>query len=160
MTPPFKCSYGGATFHFPETVRNRGQGRERRQSGPGLGKGRNQKPINCQVQLVAQLVKNLPPMWETWVCSLDQEDPLEEGMATHSSTLAWRIPDRGAWLLQSLGLQSRPRLSNGAHNPLGHPGSCVESWCRRGPGAELQVAWSDLCPLNDQQLPFFTSSIW
>ena len=95
-----------------------------------------------------------------WVQSLGQEDPLEEGMGTHSSILAWRIPDRGAWLLQSLGLQSRPRLSNGAHNPLGHPGSCVESWCRRGPGAELQVAWSDLCPLNDQQLPFFTSSIW
>ena len=41
---------------------------------------------------MAHMVKNLPPMWETWVCSLDQEDPLEEGMATHSSTLAWRIP--------------------------------------------------------------------
>ena len=48
--------------------------------------------------LVAQLVKNLPAMLETWVQSLGWEDPLEEGMATHSSTLAWRIPmDRGAW---------------------------------------------------------------
>ena len=47
--------------------------------------------------LVAQMV-NLPAMWETWVQSLGWEDPLEEGMATHSSTLAWRIPmDRGAW---------------------------------------------------------------
>ena len=46
----------------------------------------------------AQMVKNLPAMWETWVQSLGWEDPLEEGMATHSSVLAWRIPtDRGAW---------------------------------------------------------------
>ena len=40
----------------------------------------------------------LPAMWETWVWSLGCEDPLEEGMATHSSILVWRIPiDRGAW---------------------------------------------------------------
>ena len=49
--------------------------------------------------LVAQTVKNPPAMWETWVQSLGQEDTLEEGMATHSSILAWRIPtDREAWL--------------------------------------------------------------
>ena len=42
--------------------------------------------------LVAQLVKNLPAMWETWVLSLGWEDPLEKGKATHSSILAWRIP--------------------------------------------------------------------
>ena len=48
--------------------------------------------------LVAQLVKNLPTMWQTWVQSLGWEDPLEEGTATHCSILAWRIPrDRGAW---------------------------------------------------------------
>ena len=41
--------------------------------------------------LVAQLVKNLPAMWETWVRSLDREDALEKGMATHSSICAWRI---------------------------------------------------------------------
>ena len=41
---------------------------------------------------VAQTVKNLPAMWETWVQSLGQEDSLEKGMATHSSVLAWRIP--------------------------------------------------------------------
>ena len=40
---------------------------------------------------VAQEVKNLPAMWETWVQSLGQEDPLEKGMATHSNMLAWRI---------------------------------------------------------------------
>ena len=48
--------------------------------------------------LVAQMVKDLPAMWETQVWSLGQEDPLEQGMATHSSILAWRIPmNRGAW---------------------------------------------------------------
>ena len=48
--------------------------------------------------LVAQTVKNLPAMLETWVLSLGWDDPLEEGVATHSSILAWRIPiDRKAW---------------------------------------------------------------
>jgi len=42
--------------------------------------------------LVAQLVKNLPAMRETWVRSLGWKDPLEKGKATHSSVLAWRIP--------------------------------------------------------------------
>ena len=43
------------------------------------------------------MVKNLPALWKTWVQSLGWEDPLEEGMATHSSILAWRIPmDREA----------------------------------------------------------------
>ena len=41
--------------------------------------------------LVVQMVKNTPAMLETWVQSLGQEDPLEKGMATHSSILAWRI---------------------------------------------------------------------
>ena len=41
---------------------------------------------------MAQTVKNLPEMQETWVHSLGQEDPLEKGMATHSGILAWRIP--------------------------------------------------------------------
>ena len=44
------------------------------------------------------MVKNPPAMWETWVRSLGWEDPLEEGMATHSTILVWRIPmDRGVW---------------------------------------------------------------
>ena len=59
------------------------------------------------------MVKNLPTMQEIQVHSLSGEDPLEEGMATHSSVLAWRItwtvePD----ILQSMGLQSRTQLSN------------------------------------------------
>ena len=47
--------------------------------------------------LMAQLVKNLPAMREIWVWSLDREDPLEKGMATHSSILAWRIPWTSPW---------------------------------------------------------------
>ena len=47
---------------------------------------------------MAQTVENLPAMQETWVQSLGWEDPLEEGMATHSNILSWRIyMDRGAW---------------------------------------------------------------
>ena len=42
--------------------------------------------------LVAQMVKNLPAVQETWVQALGQEDPLEKGMTTHSSIVAWRIP--------------------------------------------------------------------
>ena len=68
--------------------------------------------------LVAQLVKNLPAMWETWVPSLDQAGPLEEGMATHSSVLAWRIPmDRGAWRATEHGVTKSQRwLSNSAEH--------------------------------------------
>ena len=51
---------------------------------------------------VAQLVKSLPAMQETWVQSLGWEDPLEKEMATHSSILAWRIP----WTEESGGLES------------------------------------------------------
>ena len=63
--------------------------------------------------LVAQMVKNLPAMGETWARSLGWEDPLEEGMATHASTLAWRIPvDREAWQTTVHGSQSWIWLSN------------------------------------------------
>ena len=48
--------------------------------------------------LVDQMAKNLPAMQKTWVRFLGWENPLEEGMATHSSILAWRIPtDKGTW---------------------------------------------------------------
>ena len=53
------------------------------------------------VSLLAQLVKNLPVVWESWVWSLGWEDPLERGKDTHSSILAWRIP----WTPKSMGLQ-------------------------------------------------------
>ena len=66
---------------------------------------------------MAQTVKNLPAMWETWVRSLGQEDPLKEGMATHSSILAWRIPmDTGASQATVPGAsKSRTRLRDWAH---------------------------------------------
>ena len=51
---------------------------------------------------MAQRLKRLPAMWETWVPSLGREDPLEKEMATHSSILAWRIP----WMEELGGLQS------------------------------------------------------
>ena len=59
-----------------------------------------------QISLVVPMVKNLPAMWESRVHSLGTRDPLEKGMATHSSILAWRIP----WTeepgeLQSMGSQ-------------------------------------------------------
>ena len=59
-----------------------------RSAGEGIG-----YPLQCSgTSLVAQLVKNLPAMQDTWVRSLGWEDPLEKGKATHSSILAWRIP--------------------------------------------------------------------
>ena len=63
---------------------------------------------------MAQMVKNLPEMWKTWLTSLGWEDPLGEGMATHSSILAWRIPmDRGAWWATVHGVaKSRTQLSD------------------------------------------------
>ena len=58
-------------------------------------------PKSIPLSLVAQLVKNLPAMWETQVRSLGWEEPLEKETATHSSILAWRIP----WTVQSIGSQ-------------------------------------------------------
>ena len=57
---------------------------------------------NSWTSLVAQTLKRLPAMWETWVQSLGREDPLEKEMATHSITLAWRIP----WMKEPARLQS------------------------------------------------------
>ena len=54
---------------------------------------------------MVQRLKRLPAMWETWVQSLGQEDPLEKEMVTHSSILAWRIP----WMEELGGLQSMGR---------------------------------------------------
>ena len=65
--------------------------------GRSAGEGIGYPPQYSWASLVAQTVKNPPAIRETWVRSLGWEDPLEEGMATHSS-VTWRIPlDRGAW---------------------------------------------------------------
>jgi len=70
-------------------------------SGKQMGSG-HQENLSLVASLVAQKVKNLPAVQETRVRSLSWEDPLEKGMATHSSTLAWRIP----WTEEPGGLQS------------------------------------------------------
>ena len=62
----------------------------------------NTSPTAIGASLVAQMVKNLPAVQETQVPSLGQEEPLEKGMATHSSKLAWRIP----WTEDPSSLQS------------------------------------------------------
>ena len=63
--------------------------------------------------VVAQMVKNVPAVWETWVRSLGWEDPLEEGMATHSSILAWRIH------------MGDPQGSLAGYSPWGHKDSDI-----------------------------------
>ena len=71
------------------------------ESGRCAGEGMGYPLQYSWASLGTQLVKNLPAMWETWVQSLDWEDPLKKGMATHSSILAWRIP----WTKEPGGLQ-------------------------------------------------------
>ena len=65
-------------------------------SSPGLGRSAGERigyPLQYSwASLVAQLVKNLPAVWEIWVQYLDWEDPLEKEKETHSSILAWRTP--------------------------------------------------------------------
>ena len=64
-----------------------------------IGLGAHLNPV--WTSPVAQLVRNLPAVWETWVHSLGWEDPLQKGKDTHSSILGWRIP----WTVQSMGSQ-------------------------------------------------------
>ena len=70
--------------------------------------------LSFRASLVTQTVKNLPAMWETQVQPLDQEDPLEKGMAIHSSILAWRIPwtkeSGGPWNHKELDMTKRLHL--------------------------------------------------
>ena len=100
------------TWGFPDSSVGKELACDARDPGSTPGSGRlAREGIGYQLQhswasLVAQLVKNPPSTQETWVQSLDWEDPLEEGMATPSSILAWRIPmDRGAW--QATGSQTQ-----------------------------------------------------
>ena len=88
---PFRSGFPGSSAG-KESACNAGDP----SSIPGLGRSPGEG-IGYLLQYswtssVAQMVKNLPAVQETWVQSLGWEDPLEEGMATHSSILAWRIP--------------------------------------------------------------------
>ena len=83
---------------------------------PGSGKSPKEGigyPLQYSwASLVAQMVKNLLAMWETWVRSLGWENPLQKGTATHSSILAWRIPwAEETGRLQSMGLHSRSDMT-------------------------------------------------
>ena len=89
------------------------------------------------VSLVAQMVKNLHIMQETWAQSLGQEDPLEKGMATHSRILAWRISggsDGKESVCNAGDLDSNPGSGRspgeGSGNPLQY--SCLENSMHRG----------------------------
>ena len=79
--------------------------------GAGIS-GQNKTHLWPQVpSFVAQLVKNLPAMWETWVRSLGWEDTLEKGKAAHSSILAWRIPwTYSSWGCKEMDTTERPSL--------------------------------------------------
>ena len=106
------CNLPGSSVHRDSPGKNTGVGCHALLQGIFLTQGLNlgllcllhwqagslPLALDSITSLVAQMVKNLPAMRETWVRSLDWEDSLEEGMETHSSILAWRIPmDRGAW---------------------------------------------------------------
>ena len=102
--------------------------------------------------LVAQAVKNPPAMRETWVRSLGWKDPLEEGMTTHSSILAWRIPWTGAWRAAVHGAtKSRTRLSDSVQHRALLPLSVIAKcpWIRPfWPFWSLQL-WPTLCDSVD-----------
>ena len=102
MSCPLCLYFAYLTLHNPLEIPNSSIGKEStcNAGDPGLipGKGRPiEEGIDYPLQypwasLVAQLVKNSPALQETWVQSLGWEDPLKKKKATHSSTLAWRIP--------------------------------------------------------------------
>jgi len=107
---------------------------------------------------VAQMVKNLPTMQKTWVPSLGREDPLEKGMAIHSSILAWRIPrTKEPGRLQSVVSQSQTGLSD--HH---HQGSGTAVWATAlpldsavsGPRALVSAMALFPVPLGNSWYPF------
>ena len=88
---PLKSGFPGSSAG-KESTYNAGDPSSIPGSGRSTGEGIGYPLQHSWASLVTQLVKNLPPMQETWVRSLGWEDPLEKGMATHSSILVWRIP--------------------------------------------------------------------
>ena len=92
--------------------------------------------------LVTEMIKNLPAMWETWVRSLGWEDPLVDGMATHSSILAWRTPmDKGVWRATGHGVtESRPWLST-KHTPSSQTNCQAFTWGHAKPFTLLNPKW-------------------
>ena len=100
-------------------------------------------PQGYGTSLVAQTVKNPPAMWETQVWSLGREDPLEKGMATHSSILAWRIP----WTEKPGGLQFM------GPQRIGH------DWASNAPQGYRYSAWFLIGSGSYQSIKFITCVI-
>ena len=100
-------------------------------SSPGEGTG---YPFQYSwASLVAQMIKNPPAVRKTWVRSLGWEDTLEEGMANHSSILAWRIPmDRGA---------RRATVTEVAESDVTEQLSIAQHWVFRSPTFELDLEY-------------------
>ena len=126
-------------------------------SGRCAGEGIGYPLQYSWASLVAQLVKNPPAMWETWVESLGWEDPLEKGKATHSSNLAWRLP----WIVYNPWCHKEPdrteRLSLSSPSPGDPPNPVIE------PRGLLHCRWilyhlshlgNPLMKLNNCNLPF------
>ena len=138
------------------------------QQRKGLGTNRTQKERTRLTDFAtSQTVKRLPTMQETWIRSLGQEDPLEKEMATHSSTLAWKIP----WTeepvrLQSMGSQrvrhdsatsltthemlGKMRPFHAQINSLYHSSSNNILWEAKTAHKKLKpwgLAWCNPCPL-------------
>ena len=105
--------------------------------------------------LVAQRVKKLPAMQETWLWCLGQKDPLEKQVATHSSILAWRIPrTEEPGELQSMGSQ-RVRhnwVTKHAHTHT-HTHTHTEAiWGKHSVGFGILVIWIQFCQLHDRNM--------
>ena len=101
------CSPPGSSFHGDSPGRNTGVICHALLQGIFTTQGTEQASPAPRASLVAQLVKNSPAMLETWIWSLGWEDPLEKGKATHTSTLAWKIP----WTLSESDMTEQLSLS-------------------------------------------------
>ena len=108
--------------------------------------------------LLAQLVKNPPAMWETWVWSLGWEDPLEKRKATHSSILAWRIPRTiQSMRLQRVGHDWVTELNWTECDSLGQREINGNCWVRLSGKLikwACRLSWHALCPV-----PFYLSAV-
>ena len=91
MTPTLSQGFSGGSAG-KESACNAGDASSIPGSGRSTGEGIGYPLQSSWASLVAQLVNNLPAMWETLVRSLGWEDPLEKGKAIHSNILTWRIP--------------------------------------------------------------------
>ena len=114
---PHFCLYLRYYWGFPgssagkESTCNAGDPGSIPESGRSPGEGVGYPNQYSWASLVAQMVKNLLAFCETWVRFLSWEDPLEEGMATHSSILAWRIPKDRVWQATGHGVVKSERES-------------------------------------------------